>query len=81
MFMLEFLCLLTCTRWPHQHSNGLHEQDQAYGTGELLSTNYCHENFKLQRTHHAVRYAKEDAEDHQRDIVLGLGTNMKCIVS
>lgn len=72
------LCLLTCTRWPHQHSNRLHEQDQANGTGEPLSTNYCHENLKLQCTHHAVGDAKEDAEDHQRCVAISLGTNVKC---
>lgn len=68
---------LTCTRWPHQHSNGLHEKHKANGTGELLSTDNCHENFKLQGTHHPIGDAKKDTEYHQRGIVFGLGTNIK----
>lgn len=62
----------TCTRWPHQHGNGLHEQDQADGAGELLGAHYGHQNLELQRPHHAVGDPKEDAEDHQSGVVPGL---------
>lgn len=67
--------LLTCARWSHQHSNGLHEKHQADGTGELLGTDNGHEDFELQCPHHAVGDAKEDAEDHQSVVVLGLRAN------
>lgn len=63
---------LTCARRSHQHGNGLHEKNQADGAGELLGAHDRHEDFELQRAHHAVGDAEEDAEDHQRVVVLGL---------
>lgn len=67
-----FTGVLTCSRRPYEDSHGLHQQHQTNGTGELLCPYNSHQNLKLECPHHAVRHAKENTEDYQSWIVVGL---------
>lgn len=66
------VCVLTCSRWAYKYSNSLHQQHQADGAGELLCPYNSHKNLELECPHHAIRHAKEYAEDYQSRIVVSL---------